>query len=302
MRLEIQSKNCPRNRGKTSLFSSAVSKLSSLSAATKRLNALRDNLNSVISPIVNAVSTGQRTALDYIDYPSSFVSDISSGLSGLMDLRSFDVGTIMSDWSAALDQFSSVVQLPSSAATGKTVTIPGDTATSVSTTDVWSPSDPYIPGSALTTTPNATDVATVTALVQTAVATQLATTASAVLANEIDTPTLTPAQIEQIVGDVRQYIQDAIDTTRTNFTIDQSRPVTESLKDVAQAIETLGEAIVNTLPPLITRQVDTPCNLALLAFQWYGDYTRSDELLRLNPTLRNPNFINRGETLNAFAK
>lgn len=56
------------------------------------------------------------------------------------------------------------------------------------------------------------------------------------------------------------------------------------------------------LPPIITRTVDTPTNLTLLAFRWYGDYTRSTELLRLNPDVRNPNFIQPGEVLNAYAR
>ena len=42
--------------------------------------------------------------------------------------------------------------------------------------------------------------------------------------------------------------------------------------------------------------------LHLLAFEWYGDYSRFGELLRLNPQIRHPNFIEKGEILNAYAR
>ncbi|MGV4146288.1 DNA circularization protein, partial [Citrobacter freundii] len=43
-------------------------------------------------------------------------------------------------------------------------------------------------------------------------------------------------------------------------------------------------------------------NLHLLAHLWYEDYTRATELLRLNPTLRNPNNIKAGDVLNAYSR
>lgn len=55
-------------------------------------------------------------------------------------------------------------------------------------------------------------------------------------------------------------------------------------------------------PPLTTRVVNAETNLHLLAHQWYGDYTRATELLRLNPSLRNPNAIKTGDILNAYSR
>ncbi|EBC7006980.1 multidrug DMT transporter permease, partial [Salmonella enterica] len=42
--------------------------------------------------------------------------------------------------------------------------------------------------------------------------------------------------------------------------------------------------------------------LHLLAHQWYGDHTRAGELLRLNPGLRNPNVIRKGDRLHAYSR
>ncbi|HGD9019465.1 TPA: multidrug DMT transporter permease, partial [Escherichia coli] len=42
--------------------------------------------------------------------------------------------------------------------------------------------------------------------------------------------------------------------------------------------------------------------LLLLAWQWYGDYSRAAELQRLNPQLRDPNNITAGVVINAYAK
>ena len=68
------------------------------------------------------------------------------------------------------------------------------------------------------------------------------------------------------------------------------------------SVQQLAVSTIDAMPPLITRTVSSPCNLTLLAFHWYGDYTRSAELLRLNPSIKNPNFIATGEVLRAFAK
>jgi len=43
-------------------------------------------------------------------------------------------------------------------------------------------------------------------------------------------------------------------------------------------------------------------NLHLLAFAWYGDYRRAAELARLNPMLRNPNHLQAGDLLHAYAR
>lgn len=288
----------------TSMFSTAVAALAAAKAGLRRLNALRDVLSDTLGPIKNLVTGFQTTALDYLNFPAAFTGDLVGLVSGMTDFRSFDIGTIMSDWSGMTDQMSAIVKLPAAAASGQTITIPGDTvAGSVAqTSNVTDPTKPYAPAPKSYVAADASDVALVTAIVKIVVATVVASVASDVLANEVDQPTLTPAQVEQIADDTRQTLQDAIDATRSTLTVDQARPVTEPLKDVALAIQQLAISVIDALPPLITRTVNAPANFTLIAFQWYGDYTRADELVRLNPSVRNPNFIQRGDILNAFAQ
>lgn len=54
-------------------------------------------------------------------------------------------------------------------------------------------------------------------------------------------------------------------------------------------------------PPLLTRTVVSDTCLRALAHQWYGDHRRALELWRLNPQLRAPHAIVRGEVLRAYA-
>ncbi|KUY99304.1 hypothetical protein WS48_04580 [Burkholderia sp. RF7-non_BP1] len=67
-------------------------------------------------------------------------------------------------------------------------------------------------------------------------------------------------------------------------------------------MQELAIKVIDVLPPIISRTVDAPSNLTLLAHLWYADYSRSAELLRLNPRIRNPNFIQRGDTVRGFAQ
>jgi len=60
--------------------------------------------------------------------------------------------------------------------------------------------------------------------------------------------------------------------------------------------------VLNERPPLTTRTVTLAGNLHLTAFRWYGDYSRADELLRLNPQITNPNFVMPGAVLNAYSR
>ncbi|MCK9139458.1 phage morphogenesis protein, partial [Haemophilus influenzae] len=53
---------------------------------------------------------------------------------------------------------------------------------------------------------------------------------------------------------------------------------------------------------LIIRTVEFDSTIQQVAHAFYGDYTRAGELLRLNPHIRYPNFIARGEVLNGYAK
>lgn len=286
----------------TSTFERAMGALKSAKAGLRRLNALRDVLSDTLGPIKNLVTGFRSSTLDYLNFPAAFTSDLVGLVSGITDFRSFDVGNVMSDWNDLSEQMATVVKLPAAASNGQSLTIPGTATTVAASAVAVDPAAPYSPSRPSVVAADTSDVQMVTAVVKVVVATVMADVASDVLANEADSPTLTPDQVEQITNDTRDMLQDAIDETRAAASLDDSRPVTEPLRDTARSVQQLAIGVIDALPPIISRTVTAPTNLTLLAFNWYGDYTRAAELLRLNPSVRNPNFIERGEVLRGFSQ
>ena len=297
-----------------SAFSSALDALKSVQGTLSRLNALRDVMTGTLSAVRSQVQDIVGTSLDIIEYPQAFAGDIVSYLSGMADLRSFDVGVIVSDWKSLTGQLANTVQLPPSINSG-TATIGSNAgvvpAGVTSTTNGAGGSAPapspsstlaVLPSAVVAINGNPTDVATVQGIVQLAAATQLADTASTIFSDESADPTLSPADIELIVNDTRTAIQAAIDSHRALYSLDVSRPITESLKDIALAVQTAAIAVIDERPPLATRIVMVAGNLHLTAVRWYGDFTRAEELARLNPQITNPNFLMPGDVLNAYSQ
>lgn len=293
-------------RAGTSMFAMALGALKQARAGLRRLNALRDMLTGTLGPIKALVTGFRGVALDYLNFPTAFASDLIGLVSGMADFRSFDAGIVMSDWNGLAEQMATIVKLPAASANGERLTIPGTPAViAPAEPSAGQPSDPAAPWSpprAGLVAVDPADVQLATAFVKTIVATVTARVASDVLANEADTPTLRPELVEQIADDTRARIQEAIEAVRALLPLDDARPVIEPLKDVALSIQELAIKVIDTLPPIVERTVPAPSNLTLLAFRWYGDAARSAELLRLNPGVRNPNFIERGEVLRGFAQ
>ncbi|MDS0794703.1 DNA circularization N-terminal domain-containing protein [Burkholderia pseudomultivorans] len=275
-------------------FATAMDALKSAKAGLRRLNSLRDLMSDTLGPIRSLVTGFRSSVLDYVDFPRAFASDLIGLVSGVTDFRSFDAGLVMSDWDGLLSQMDSIVKMPAAAAAGESVTIPGtpaSTSNSSSTTPISRSRDA-----------DPEDVTMVATLVSAVVATTLAGIASDVMANELDTPTLTPDEVESISNDTRTHLQDAIDDARESMELVDYRPIVEPLKDTALAVQELAVDVIDQLPPIVSRTIDAPSNLTLLAFRWYGDYSRSAELMRLNPSIRNPNFIYRGDVLRGYAR
>ncbi|KAF5039960.1 hypothetical protein DSECCO2_538430 [anaerobic digester metagenome] len=134
---------------------------------------------------------------------------------------------------------------------------------------------------------------------QTALLTEQAT---ALLQTEAAAPTLTPQEVEAVVGNLRDRMQDAMDGARIVLPAQDAYAVTQALRDAALALQELGAAVIEQSPPLMTHVVDAPCNLHLLAHRLYGDYRRAAELERLNPTIRNPNFLAAGQEVTGYAR
>lgn len=269
----------------TSQFASYLSTLKAKPGVLSRLNAMRDVMAGTLSSIRGVVDSWVSAGMDPVEFPRAFVADLSSGVSGMLDLRALDSDGLMPNWRGLAADAGSVIRLPKGVSSGN---LP---ARFVATN-----------GSASAVPMEPADMVAIEAVTHVAVAASVAEKAADVLAGQAENPTLAPAEVEQIANDVRELIQDAVDTYRDNFPPDVALPICDSLRDAAKSIQDAAIEVINLRPPLQRHVVETPANLRLLAFQWYGDHSRATELARLNPTLRNPNDIRAGDTLNGFAR
>ncbi len=285
-----QAKNLSETAGAAGFdaFGKRIKELTSTAGILGRLNAMRSVMNQTISSIRGIAQVGGGL-LDVLEYPNVFVSDLQTGLRGIIDLRKFGSYRIP-DWRQVSGIFKDVVLLPASLKDG-------ERPTSFKTSKTASETASNTPISV-----HPDDLVVIESVVDIVVATELAELAADILEDEAQNPTLSPHEIEIIVNDVRELIQTAIDCARTVYPIEQSRPISEPLKSTALAIQDAAIAVMDTRPPLVKKTVEVPGNLHLLAFRWYGDYTRAAELARLNPKIRNPNNIKAGEVLYAYQR
>jgi len=130
----------------------------------------------------------------------------------------------------------------------------------------------------------------------------VAEAAAQTLEAQVQAPSLTPAEVEAVVGVSRQRFQDSINDHRALFPTHTAYPIVENLRAAALAVQDLGAQVIRLHPPVVVQNVPSPCNLHLLAHWLYGDYARSEELARLNPGLKNPNFVAQGQALYGYAK
>ncbi|HDM8344613.1 TPA: DNA circularization protein [Yersinia enterocolitica] len=240
---------------------------------------------------------------DFVQYPGAFMSDLQSAVS-LTSQNATSSGSsvsaasaisqtnaTMSDWGESHRQLTEIANLPTALVSGEK-TAPVDMPAGVSVADI----------------------AELIAMVTIVVAGELAQDAADIFSNEDVNSLLSPIEIERIANDTRQFIQTAIDQHRAQYAdatqeVSSSptalgitwQPVVEGLKDIALAVQQLAANMITTRPPLIQRQVDSVSNLHLVAHRWYGDYRRAVELQRLNPQLRNPNNLEPGDMLYAYA-
>lgn len=305
-----------------------TARLSAISAFAGKLGSLKSMAGNLLSPLtaLRGVLTGTLGAirsqitgfigsgLDMLNFPRAFAGDLVGMASGLVDLRGFDVSTLKSDWKSLTGQLRGIVKLPARVSSGAVSTTgssawTGGSGSSSGSGSGGTPGGGSSGGTGSTPVADAKPlpaepehVALVTALVQTVVATELAETAASIFTDEAEEPTLSPAEIEEISNDVRESLQQSIDAWRDLLPVEEARPVTEALKDAALGVQQAAAAVIDVLPPLVTRRVEAPGNLHLVAFRWYGDYSRAGELARLNPTLINPNALRPGDTLYAYAR
>lgn len=256
--------------------------------ALARLNALRGqavmlltNLNAEVRGIVSSIADPIRSAI-------GFVADVTALTQSLIDIVPNDLGFLQNYAQSVFGRVDrllspSIVSATSIAASGSGGSVVSATTYPVSTAQLTADTQVLI-----------THIAVQRAVIKSQVV-------GLVLASESIEPTLTPQQVESLVTVVRAAISDAIAAARVRYGIDDCRRITEPLKTLALTVQESGRAVILARSPLIARVIDAPAPLRLLAHRWYGDHTRSLELLRLN-NLRMPNALNTGDVLNVYSK
>lgn len=262
----------------TASASEAAAKLiERLSAANplSGLDTLRDTLTAPLLAITSQVGV-VLSGLDVLAYPRAWGSDIAALVVGILNVRDFG-SSLAADWASIQSDLNafSVFSAPPSTATAPAQV----TSSSVPT--------------------EAQAIAAVAATIQVNTAVGLADAASFVLVSESATPTLSPVEIEAVCNKARGTLNVAIAQVRAIYGIEQSRTITEPLKDQGLAVQEAARQIIEARPPLILRTVEAPGNLRLAAHLWYADHARAPELYRLNGA-RSP-FVNAGDRVNAYA-
>lgn len=287
----------------SAMLENAMKPLRTVRRYMARARALGVTALNMVAVLRSDITGFISSTTDFVNFPGAFMTDLQSALSLQSSAASSSISgdsvvyastpaVVLADWAAIKTQSDSVAALPASLVTGEetaTVEMPANV-----TTD---------------------DVRELTAMACIAVAMELSHQAADLLSDETVAAALSPDDISLITGDARQSVQDAIDAVRETWASEmdsissaetpialQYLPVIEGLRDMALSLQVMAQALINARPPLIQRTVTSTTNLHLLAHLWYGDYTRAAELKLLNPSLRDPNTVIRGDVLNGYAE
>lgn len=116
---------------------------------------------------------------------------------------------------------------------------------------------------------------------------------------------LTPIDLAVVRQQNRQSIQSAINAEREQTTAEVGFIAVTQIqvyKELADTIHLQIQELIQTRPPITTTKVTVPCTLHFLAHQLYQDFTRADEIRRLNPDLQNPALLLAGMELTIYAR
>lgn len=283
-------------------FGDAINMLKTIEDDVARVSNIVASAEYVVNSLATEIQTTIGSVLDFFDYPTAFVSDMSTLLSSFSAALPFSVSTRLSDWNAVRSLGNDVASFPSRRFTAQLSMSSGAVfASTLNRSSVMPQVDRDLIDQTirLTTIGNWCDVA------------------SDILSMESTEPTLSARDIEGIANDARSLIEQAIQAQRTTISTAQTQAVLNDtvtpdsrtgtaligeLQALAYALQRQARMLILSRPPLIQRMVTRPCNIHVLAFDWYGDVTRADELVRLNPDMRHPNALQQGDILNAFAR
>lgn len=245
------------------------------------LGALRQSMTGPLLGFMRTVQGVTVGGLDVLDEPRAWARDMAALSNGIIGSANFGEN-LQADWRSITDVFA---RLGRSYGYGS-----GGSASPVS--PAW-----HV-GTAPT---EAQAVAVTQSYLAVNNATAQAEVAALVLASEVETPTLSPSDIEAVLNSARIEIEAAIVAIRAALPADLAGAVINPLKDQALTLQESARAVIEMRPPLVVRTLTAPGNLRLVAHLLYGDHTRAPELARLN-NLANPNALQKGDTIRAYAR
>ena len=262
---------------------------------------IKARVETELQGVLDVLDSGRsvvRSVLSYVDVPAAFVADAQAIVRGLQA----DAASASSSVVSAFGVLSTALPLLS-------LTAPEAVKAYATGAGAYGPawvSGPPRPAVATIPVPDAGSARTPQGVAVTHVtlleAQTTAQAASEALKADMASPALTPGEIEGLAGNVRARLDDALHYTAAALPQGSVHPVCERLRTAARAMQQLAEAALNARPPLAIRTAGLACNFHLLAHRLYGDFTRADELRRINPQVRNPNFIDPNQELLVYVR
>lgn len=285
-----------------SWFGDAMDTLRDIQQDIARVTNIIASAEYVVNALANEVQSTIGSALDYLDYPTAFISDLKHLTGAFTDRLSLNEASRLSDWNALTGLKDTMLTLPAQRTTAQQTMSSGSVfASTLRRASVMPQSDTEMINQAI----------------RLVAVSEMTDTASDIFVNETASPTLSSTDIERITGDVRTLIVEAIAAQRASVSARmitavreqagapdtrQDQAIIAALQESAWHLQEQARGLILALPPLVQRQVTRRCNLPLLAFEWYGDASRAMQLARLNPSLRESNNLNPGDVLYAWAR
>lgn len=237
------------------------------------LDRLRQALTAPLLDITAGVGL-VLSGLDPLQYPRAWANDVASLAGNLLDVRDW-TRDVRAQWPSILSDFNAFALLSAPPATAVPQLSPS-----------LPPSEDQ-------------GIAGIAAAIQVIATSTVAEGAGIMLASEMTTPTLTPAEIEALANTARTNIQVAITQVRALFSLEDAGAICDALRNQALVIQQAAAAVIAVRPPLIQRTITVPGNFRLQAHAWYADSDRAAELYLMNGA-RSP-FTTPGQVVNAYA-
>ncbi|WP_312836784.1 DNA circularization N-terminal domain-containing protein [Pantoea sp.] len=285
-----------------SWFGDAMDTLRDIQQDIARVTNIIASAEYVVNTLASEVQSTIGSTLNYLDYPTAFISDLKHLTGAFTDRLSLSEASRLSDWNALTGLKDTMLTLPAQRTTAQQTMSSGSVFASTLRRASVMPQN---------------DTEMINQAIRLVAVSEMTDTASDIFVNETASPTLSSTDIERITGDVRTLIVEAIAAQRASVSARmataeraqtgtpdtrQDQAIIAALQESAWHLQEQARGLILALPPLVQRQVTRRCNLPLLAFEWYGDASRATQLARLNPSLRQSNNLNPGDVLYAWAR